>query len=148
MAFISTIVPGGHIANEFIRLIGSPIERRRNEWMENMAAMVRRLEAESLTIESLQANDRFISAVLQASTIAQRTHRKEKLDALRNALMNIALTETPDETLESIFLGYIDSFTEWHARILSVYEAPPTRSALMEVHQVIEEIYPELRGRE
>jgi hypothetical protein len=146
-ALISAIPLGGHMANEFMRLIGSPIERRRNEWMESIATIVRRLETECLTIESLQANDRFISAVLQASVIAQRTHLKEKLDALRNALINIALTQTPDETLESIFLGYIYSFTEWHIRILRFYESPKPRIRLSEVSQIIEQTYPELRGR-
>jgi hypothetical protein len=85
--------------------------------------------------------------VLQASVIAQRTHLKEKLDALRNALINIALTQTPDETLESIFLGYIYSFTEWHIRILRFYESPKPRIRLSEVSQIIEQTYPELRGR-
>jgi hypothetical protein len=146
-ALISAIPFGGHMANEFMRLVGTPIERRRNQWMETMATIVRRLEAESLTAESLQANDRFISAVLQASVIAQRTHLKEKLDALRNALINIALTQTADETLESIFLGYIDSFTEWHIQILRFYEAPNTRSRLTEINQVLEKAFPALKGR-
>lgn len=146
-ALISAIPLGGHMANEFMRLVGTPIERRRNEWMESMAAIVRRLEAESLTIESLQANDRFISAVLQASVIAQRTHLREKLDALRNALMNIALSRTPDETLESIFLGYIDSFTEWHIRILRFYESPSAQSRLIDISHVIERTFPDLKGR-
>jgi hypothetical protein len=52
-ALISAIPLGGHMANEFMRLIGSPIERRRNEWMESIATIVRRLETECLTIESL-----------------------------------------------------------------------------------------------
>lgn len=141
-ALISATPLGGHMANEFMRLLGSPIERRRNEWMENIAAIVRRLEAECLTIESLQTNDRFISAVLQASVIAQRTHLREKLDALRNGLINIALTQTPDETIESIFLGYIDSFTDWHIRILRFYELPKPRIRLSEVSQVLEQTYP------
>jgi hypothetical protein len=147
-ALISAVPLGvGHMANEFMRLVGTPIERRRNEWMETVAGIVRRLEAESLTMESLQADDQFISAVLQASAIAQRTHLKDKLDALRNALMNIALSQTPDETLQSIFLGYIDGFTEWHIRILRLYQAPSAKAMLTELYQVVEEAYPELKGR-
>jgi hypothetical protein len=100
------------------------------------------------TIESLQANERFISAVQQATLIALRAHVKEKLDALRNALLNIATGRSPDETLESIFLGYIDGFTEWHFRILRLYEAPNVRGAITEVYQLVEKAYPELTGRE
>jgi hypothetical protein len=146
-ALISAIPLGGHMANEFMRLVGSPIERRRNEWMETMAAIVRRLEAESLTIESLQENDQFISAVLQASVIAQRTHLKEKLDALRNALMNIAMGQAADEALHSAFLNYVDAFTEWHLKLLRFFQSTPDARSNFNAEEVLLQAYPTLKDR-
>jgi hypothetical protein len=147
-ALISAVPLGGHLANEFMRLVGTPIERRRNEWMESIASLVRRLEAESLTIESLQANDHFISAVLQASAIAQRTHLKEKLDALRSALLNIALRQAPDEALHSVFLNYVDGFTEWHLRLLRFFQSTPDARSDFNADEVLLQVHPELKDRQ
>jgi hypothetical protein len=138
---------GGNLAEFMQVFFASPIEKRREEWMKQVAHALTHLMAKGLTVESIQSNERFNSAVFQANAIAQRTHRKEKLDALRNALINIALTQTPDETIESIFLGYIDSFTEWHIRILRFYEAPSARSRLTEINQVLEQTFPALKNR-
>jgi hypothetical protein len=144
-ALISAIPFGGHMAVEFMRLVGSPIERRRNEWMTSVAAIVRRLESESLTIESLQGNDQFISAVLQASVIAQRTHLKEKLDALRNALINIAKGQAADEALNTVFLTYVDGFTEWHLKLLRFFQTTPDTRSDFNGEEVLLQSHPELR---
>jgi len=145
---LSAVPLAGGVLAEFMQaFFASPIDRRREEWMKHVAAALTFLTTKGLTVESLQSNERFISAVFQANSIAQRTHVKGKLDALRNALMNIAIGQSPDEALESIFLGYIDSFTEWHIRILHLYEAPNARGAITEVHQVVEKAYPELQDR-
>jgi hypothetical protein len=115
---------GGPLAEMMQLFFGPPIEKRREDWMKRIAAALTTVMAKGLTVDSLQNDERFISAVMQASSVAQRTHKQEKLDALRNALVNIALAQMPDETLESIFLGYIDGFTEWHIRVLRVYQGP------------------------
>jgi hypothetical protein len=145
-ALISAIPLGGHMATEFMRLVGSPIERRRDEWMATVATIVRRLESESLTIESLQANDQFISAVLQASAIAQRTHLREKLDALRNALINVAKGQAADEALNSVFLNHVDGFTEWHLKLLRFFHSTPDARSDFNAEAVLLQIHPELRN--
>lgn len=61
---------------------------------------------------------------LQASHAAIRTHQEEKLKALRNAVLNIAIGRTPDEDEQAVFLWYIDSLTTWHLRILKFLENP------------------------
>jgi len=138
---------GGPLAEMMQLFLGPAIERRREDWMRRVAAMLTTLMANGLRADALQNDDRFISAVLQTTLIAQRTHNQEKLDALSSALSNIVTTQTPDEALESMFLGYIDSFTEWHIRILRVYEAPDPLSRFTEIGQVVERAYPELKGR-
>jgi len=78
----------------------------------------RRLLAEGFTIEQLQKNEQFITAVLHATQVAIRTHHAEKLEALKNAMTNIAKGHGPDETWQQIYFGFIDSFTELHLRVL------------------------------
>jgi hypothetical protein len=140
-------VVGGTLAEFMQAFFASPIEKRRDAWMKEVAHALNHLIANGLTRDSLQANERFISAVQQASMIAQRTHVKEKLDALRNALLNIATNRSPDEALESIFLNMIDSFNEWHIRILHLFQSPSVPGDATELCHVLEHRYPELKGR-
>jgi hypothetical protein len=49
-----------------------------------------------------------------------------------------------DEALRSIFLGYIDSFSEWRVRVLRVFQAPAAACAVTELYQIVEQAYPEL----
>jgi hypothetical protein len=146
-AAISVVPLAGSPINEMLQLLGSPVEKRRDEWMGRISAAIRKLESNGLTIESLKSNEQFVSSVLQATFIAQRTHQQEKLEALRNALVNIATNSAPDEALQSIFLGYVEAFTEWHIRILRLFQAPTATGDMAELREVLEHRYPELRGR-
>jgi hypothetical protein len=83
------------------------------------------------------------------------THKQEKRDALRNALLNIALHRSTDEDQQQTFLRYIDELTVWHLRILSLFQDPPKMLSTKGVQanfymgggaQVIESVYPELSG--
>jgi hypothetical protein len=58
-----------------------------------------RLEAkvEGFKVENLQHDEEFVSAVIEASRLAISTHKQEKREALRNALLNIALHRSTDE---------------------------------------------------
>ena len=146
-ALASVPVAGGALAELMQMFIGPAVDKRREAWMRRVAAKLTTLLANGLRADRLQQDDRFISAVLQTTLIAQRTHNEEKLEALYNALWNIVTTQTPDEALESIFLGYVDSFTEWHIRILRLYQQPSVNAAMVELDQIVETAYPELKGR-
>jgi hypothetical protein len=114
-----------------------------------VAEGLRRLELEGLDIESLRENEEFISAVMQASQIAMRTHQDEKLEALRNAILNVVSRNAPDEALQLVFLNLVDTFTDWHIRILRLFQSPPQQENLMSgaLSQVLENAFPELRGQ-
>jgi hypothetical protein len=83
-------------------------------------------------LENLQQNEQFISAVIQASQIAMRTHEAEKLAALRNAIVNLAQGQSVDDTLLQILLSHIDSLTEMHIRLLKVFQEPKVPSQWIE----------------
>jgi hypothetical protein len=71
-----------------------------------------------LTPDSLAANDAFISAFAHATQAALITHQKEKLDALRNAVANVAVGNAPSEDLQTRSLNLVDSFTPKHLQAL------------------------------
>jgi hypothetical protein len=77
-----------------------------------------------LTPEKLSQSDVFVTTALHASQIAIRTHQDEKLEALKNAVVHAALPSAPADSIQQIFLNYVDQFTPWHLAILSFFDGP------------------------
>jgi polyhydroxyalkanoate synthesis regulator phasin len=119
-------VAGGPAAILFEEVFRKPIEVRRQKWLEMLAEAVEELKqkVENLENKDLSENQAFISSVMQASQVAQRTHQEEKLEALRNAIQNAALPHSPDEDTQQVFLRFIDELTPWHLRILDLFDGP------------------------
>src|SRR5258708_825176 len=97
------------------------IARRRDTWLKDLADGLEQLEkrVDSFKIKKLQNNEAFVSAVLDASRAAISTHKEDKREALRNAVLNIALGRGPHEDEAEMFLRCIEEFTPWHIRILA-----------------------------
>lgn len=112
-------VLGGPAVEIFNAIITPPLEKRRANWIKDVTEAINLLiERNQATFEGLQNNETFITSVVQATQIVLRNHQAEKLEALRNAVLNSALHNAPEEDLQTMFLGMIDIFTQWHWRIL------------------------------
>lgn len=119
-------IAGGLGAELFNLIIAPPLAKRRDEWLDSIACRLEELEKriEGFKIESLSQNESFISTVMQATQVAMRNHQEEKLEALRNAVVNSALPSEPDDNLIMIFINYIDTMTDWHIKILCFFNDP------------------------
>jgi len=142
-------VVGGPAVELFQSVVQPPLEKRRVEWMRQVGEKLQELETQGLKLEKLQTNEEFISAVMYATHLALRTHQAAKLDALRNAILNVAKGQAPEEAVQHIFLDFVDSLTELHLRILRVFHAPlpPAGMSMAGLNNVLEHNIPELRGR-
>ena len=142
-------VIGGPAVELFQNVIQPPLEKRRNEWMRQVGEKLQDIEKQGQKLEDLQNNEVFISAVMHASQLALRTHEKEKLDALRNAVLNIAKGQGPEEAIQHIYLDFVDALTELHLRILKVFQAPlpPEGISIGGLSNVLEYNIPDLKGR-
>src|SRR5262249_55977468 len=76
---------------------------------------------------------------------------------LRNAVVNSALPQAPDESLKQMFLSLVDRFTASHLRVLAVLDDPPGwftrrgqnyRAGLGNLPRMLFAACPELSGRE
>jgi hypothetical protein len=117
--------------------------------MESVGAKLINLEKRGLNIEDLKTSEKFVSAVLHATHIALRTHVEEKHAALRNAMTNIATGQTADETMQHLFFEFIDSFADYHLKLLRLFQSPPAVPGVSMggLESVVFFAYPELRGR-
>lgn len=111
---------GGPISEFFSMVIASPVSKRRDEWIIAIHERLLKLEEkpEDFSIENLKENDLFISVFLYATTIAMRTHQKEKIEALKNAVINAINCPSIDDSSYVIFLTFIDRYTPWHLALL------------------------------
>lgn len=123
-------IAGGHRVELFQYLIQPPLGKRRVAWMDEVGKKLHELEERGLDLTMLQGNEQYITAVVQASVAAIRTHQKAKVDALRNEVVNIALGESADEMLQHPLVGLIDEFTEMHFRLLTFAKAPAPPAGL------------------
>jgi hypothetical protein len=144
---------GGILAEWFSHFLAPPLEKRRDEWLRALTMGLAELESkvEGLSMESLRQNEDFVSTMMQATQIALRTHQKEKLEALRNALLNIAIGRSPNEDLQTMFLQFVDTLTTWHIRILKFFQDPArylrdTRFSMGAPSTLLEATFHELRG--
>jgi len=118
-ALIASLPWGGTINELLSVLLVPPVLRRRDQWFKELADAIEILEARNeLRVIDLQDNDIFISAVIQATQAATSTHQIEKRRALRNAILNIAIGNTPGEDETQMFLRDIEELTSWHLKIL------------------------------
>jgi len=118
---LSSLIPGG---TELLNaIIMPPIEKRRTEWIKKIAEDVEVLKEkmEEFNPTKLSENESFVTTVLNATSFAMKTHQKEKLDALRNSIMNSALPNAPEDDLQSIYLNLVDAFTPLHIEFLEFF---------------------------
>jgi hypothetical protein len=111
-------------AEEFLRLVlVPPMGKRRDEWLQSMHDRLRQLEGRmaGFRVEALVNNEAFISAALQASQAAIRTHERQKLEALRNAVVNVAAGRSPDADTTTFFLTLVDALSVTHLELLRYF---------------------------
>lgn len=141
-AGLSAVQPlGGPAAELFALVIAPPLEKRRDEWLQHLADVVKEIgqRQPGLTPEDLSKNEAFISATLQASQIAMRTHQVEKRECLKNALFHIATEKSADNEPQAFFLTLVDVFTITHIEILRLFSNrttfPPERLRALDANR-------------
>jgi hypothetical protein len=156
----ASLVPiaGGPLQVLLEAVIASPVGKRKDAWMQNLADVVEELQkrVEGLTPERLAENDMFVTAVAQASQIAVRTHQVKKIEALKNAVYHSGLPDAPDEDQQLMFFRFVDEFTSWHLRMLDFFRNPGVWFKENDrplpnmdsggMNTVVESAFPELRG--
>lgn len=125
-SLMSAVIPGvGAALGEFLcSFFRSPFEARSERWMHVLLKEFGALQESKVDVVDLEKNEIFLTAVLQATTVAMRTHQQEKIEALGNALSNVARSGAPDEARTHLFLSFVDRFSGLHLRLLALFDDP------------------------
>ena len=103
----------------FSELIGVYTNKKATKRFEQWAKLVEeRLEKLDKKID--EDNEKFYSAMVKTTQIVAKTHQKEKLEYLANALINSADIDL-DEDLNQIYLDLIERYTVSHILLLKFY---------------------------
>lgn len=81
-------------------------------------------EDQAISVESLLSNPDFVAFVMATTQAAVLTSSEEKLNALRNAILNLATGVDVGEDQRSVFLRAISDLTPTHLRILRILQNP------------------------
>jgi hypothetical protein len=141
----------GSFAQEMLQgVIADPAMRRRDEAIRDILERIQHLE---IAIEELKKNTNFQTSFIQASQIVLRTADQEKIDYLKNAVVNSALAEDLSDTIRHIFMQRLDTLTTLHIRLLTFLDDPskyPAPQGLISggLMNVIEATFPALRGQQ
>ncbi len=120
-------IAGSPMAVAFAVAMGWTYNKRMTLWLDDLAKAVDDLQQQldaPLSFEELAEDPAFIDAVVHATRAAQATHQQEKLDALRNAVLNSTLVGAPDVDEQARFFRLIDQFTPAQLRMLAYLNDP------------------------
>jgi len=126
-AAIATIpYGGGALQILFDEVLQPNFDKRREEWLKKLAEVLEELRArmEGFDPASLESNEQFVSAVSQATRIAMGTHRQEKLEMLKDSLVNLVIRGASSDLLLARFLRFIDELEPEHFLVLKYLSSP------------------------
>ncbi len=115
-------IVGGAAAELFALVIAPPLAKRRDKWLQSVEERLKKLESKvaGFKVEALANDEIFVTTMLRATQEALRTHQEEKLEALRNVVINTALHNTVDETKQQFFLSMVSELDGLDLLVLGV----------------------------
>jgi len=117
---------GGGVPELYSMVITPPLTKRFYKWIKSIDERVKKLEkiVDDFSVEKLGKDEMFLTAFMEATNIALRNHDEKKLEALRNAVLNSSLPNSPEENIQLLFLRYVDELTPLHLAILKFFDYP------------------------
>jgi len=126
---VSGLIPGGASAYELFTALVTPLHVKRKEgWVREVTMRLHKLETEGkINMEELSRNEEFNTIITKATLLAQQTHQKEKIEALKNVVINSAIKlsrEVIDFDEIDYFLTFIQRISPLHILIINTFENP------------------------
>ena len=120
---VASVPVVGGVASELGGALLNPIERRQQRWMVEVSAAINAILARcNVSPDQLLEDEQFMSAVVQATQAAFRTHQAIKLQALRNAVANSFPSGEAEGEIGLQFMRYVDELTPSHLILLATIE--------------------------
>jgi hypothetical protein len=114
---------GGSIAESMADIVTLRTKQQFRTWyqivFEELVDMRKHIDGLAADLNLL--SDVFLQTLMYAAQIASRTYQEEKREALRNVVLNSALSTDIEADLQHMFLNFVDALTPSHLRVLATY---------------------------
>jgi hypothetical protein len=119
-------IVGGTLAVVMVAALNRNLIARREEWFTELAERLQSLSEriDDLSLDDLSQNDDFVDAVVQATRVLEHSSQRDKIQALRNAVLNAAMPAPPERDVQGLFFNLLDSLTPTHLRLLDLLNDP------------------------
>lgn len=116
---------GGAISELFSLGMQSPLEKRKDDFIISLDERISELEDGGvLSSKYIIVDDEFIDVAAHALPIAIRNSSPEKLNALRNAVINTALKIDINRDSKFMYLNFINELNEIQIKIIKILNEP------------------------
>lgn len=120
ISFIPAV--GSGLVSFYESNVSAPATKRLNEFLKTLVLALAEIEDK---FDGLAFHDpAFKTTLMYTLQVASRDHQEEKLEALRNIVLNAALPNAPDEEIQQMFLKWIDNFPTSHLALLKLLHQP------------------------
>jgi hypothetical protein len=124
MGIAAIPIVGGPLQVSFQEAAGRKLAERREKWFAGLAVRLADLEERLGDFDHLADEEVFFDAVMRATRIVDQTSRQEKIEALRNAVINSVAPGAPDADRQQLYFDLIDQLTPTHFRLLHLLDDP------------------------
>jgi hypothetical protein len=141
------VIPFGGAVNELLPVIIQPsLHTRMEQWFDLVGHSLEDLLKRVENLEQITSNDNFIDVAIQASRIALTTTKQVKLEALKNVVINSAISTNFDQFKYKVFMCLLDQFDEYHILFLKLLYNPTLffKSANIDVKKYFYNVMPSL----
>lgn len=139
LGMLDIIFPGlGYGAQKVAeRTVPDPLLKRQIEFFNRLASDLRDAQQrlDGLSPEQLVESEEFISAVIQTTPLAVKTHREAKRQAFANTILNTAAGNSLDDAVRGRFLAALDQFSVGHIEMLNLFADPMARPSVQQSYQ-------------
>jgi len=145
---VSTFIPGGGFAVKIIQKISVPkMEQRQERWETEVTDAINKLYSilgESELTKRAQEED-FLSILLQAYPIMMKNHQADKINYIKNAIINSVIDNENIFDLKTSMFILIDELSIIHFYLLFFYKENLSRlNSYEHLYEGFENTYPNL----
>jgi hypothetical protein len=138
LGMLDIIFPGlGYGAQQLAqKAIPDPLLKRQVEFYNRLAEGLREVggRIDELSPERLVESEEFISAVIETTPLAVKTHREAKRQAFANTVLNTAAGVNLDDAVRGRFLSALDQFSVGHIDLLNLLADPMSRPSVQKAY--------------
>jgi len=115
-AIVNSLPAGALLGGFFESYVASPATKRRDKFLEILVQKLMELKSKIELVDF--ESPVFLTTFLHASQIAARSHKEQKLEALRNVVLHSSIPNSLDDDILAMFLNWVDGFTALHISTL------------------------------